>query len=169
MNQPTISVKLFEKADLNDLAIIADGRGESHLHLFHQHGDLSILKNALLHMTFAVELTDERHPEKPRRLSNLGVAQGTRFKYLGDQSDLDNAISNMEQAVQLTGDGDPSKPASLTNLALNQKNRFEKFGHLADLEKTISIQKKTLDLTYTVQPNKQHSIQHTHNHIIHNA
>jgi hypothetical protein len=143
MNKPTmgeIRVKLVEKADLNDLAIIADGHSESQLHHFRQLGDLSVLKNALLHLTLAVELKDERDQEKPCCLLNLGDTQVMCFKYLSNQSDLENVISNMEEVVQLMSDGSPSKTASLTNLALTHKTRFEHFSHLANLEKTISSQ-----------------------------
>jgi len=42
----------------------------------------------------AVELTDDRYPDHPMYLSNLGGVQQTRFGRLGDMSDLENAISN---------------------------------------------------------------------------
>jgi len=41
---------------------------------FERLGDLSDLENAISNYEKAVELTDDRHPNKPMYLSNLGMA-----------------------------------------------------------------------------------------------
>jgi tetratricopeptide (TPR) repeat protein len=87
-------------------------------------------------------------------LSNIGMAQQTRFERLGDLSDLKNAILNKAKAVQLTNDGHPQKPGHLSNLSIAQQTLFECLGDLSDLENAISNNEKAVQLTDDGHPQK---------------
>jgi hypothetical protein len=63
---------------------------------------LSDLENAISNKERVVRLTDDRHPNQPAYLSDLGNDQPNRFENLGDSSDLQNAILNQDKAVKLT-------------------------------------------------------------------
>jgi hypothetical protein len=88
-----LRVKLCEQDNL-DVVIRLEALGASQLDHFKRLGELSYLENAISNWAMAVELTDERHPDKPGLLSHLGITQLTRFESLGDISDLHHAISS---------------------------------------------------------------------------
>ncbi|KIM83489.1 hypothetical protein PILCRDRAFT_69143 [Piloderma croceum F 1598] len=136
--------------DLGDL----DSAGVRLWERFQAQGELTDLENAISNQQKAVELTDDEHPGKPGRLSNLGISQRTRFGRLGELADLENAISNQQKAVELTDDGHPDKPGHLSNLGISQQTRFRCLGELADLENAISNLQKVVELTDDGHPDK---------------
>ena len=121
---------------------------------FQAKGELTDLENAISIQQKVVELTDDGHPDKPGRLSNLGSSQGTCFGHLSELADLENAISNQQKAVELTDDGHPDKPDRLLNLGNSQQTRFRCLGELADINSAISNQKKAVELTDDGHPSK---------------
>ena len=73
-------------------------------------GDITDIERATQLHENAVSLTgDYVNMNKPRLLSNLGVALQTRFDRLRNLIDLENAILSKQKAVDLTPDGHPDK------------------------------------------------------------
>ncbi|KAF8436638.1 CHAT domain-containing protein [Boletus edulis BED1] len=60
---------------------------------FERLGELRDLEDAISTYRDAVHLTPDGHPDKPSRLSNLGLSFVTCFKRLGELRDLEDAIS----------------------------------------------------------------------------
>jgi tetratricopeptide (TPR) repeat protein len=116
---------------------------------FQRLGQQSDLTNAILNLQKAVDQTVDRYPDKPPRLSNLGICQRH-----GELSDLDNAISNQKSAVELMADGHPDKPDPLSNLGCSQKLRFQRQGQFEDLKNAILNEEMAIKLTGDEHPHK---------------
>jgi hypothetical protein len=151
-----VTVKVRKLVDnTGDLAVIKlETHGINQLNRFDRLHELADLEDAILNLKRAVELTNDGHPTKPSRLSNLGSSQAIRFKHLGQLADLENAIANQQKAVELTDNGHPKKAALLANVAITQHTRFEYLGKLADLETIISNQREAVMLTDDAHPDK---------------
>ncbi|KZP16171.1 hypothetical protein FIBSPDRAFT_934760, partial [Athelia psychrophila] len=102
----------------------------------------------------ALALIPDGHPDKPTRLSNLGVGYITRFHRHGDLADLENSIASFEQGVALTPDGHPDKPSRLTNFGGGYLTRFQRLGGFADLENSIASHQQAVALTPDGHPDK---------------
>ncbi|KZV59436.1 hypothetical protein PENSPDRAFT_595468, partial [Peniophora sp. CONT] len=86
---------------------------------FERLGELDDLEQAIAAQRRAVELTPERHLDKPIWLSNLGRSLQSRFERLGELGDLEQAIVASRRAVELTPDGHPNKAVSLIVLGVS--------------------------------------------------
>ena len=62
-----------------------------------------------------MELTNDRHQNKPEYPMSLTSAERTRFGRLGELPDIEN-IANTQRAVDLTHGGDHGKPNCLLAL-----------------------------------------------------
>ncbi|KAG8857702.1 hypothetical protein FRB91_011017 [Serendipita sp. 411] len=102
----------------------------------------------------AANLTPDDHPEKPRRLSNLGSSLGARFQHLGNINDIDEAVSHLQTAVILTPDGHPDMPSRLYNLGTSFLARFQRLGNLDDIDNAILRLRAAVSLTPDVHPEK---------------
>src|SRR5947207_10343309 len=58
------------------------------------------------------------HPDRSRRLNNLGVALSRRFERTGSMNDLDRAIEMNQEAVVLTPENYPTRGIYLNNLGI---------------------------------------------------
>jgi len=99
-----------------------------------------------------VLLTPDGHPDKPRRMNNLGLSLQWLFECTGNVSCLEEAISFHQRAVQLTPDGHEFMPVYLNNLGASFNARFERTGNLSDLWEAISNLQRTVQLTPNAHP-----------------
>jgi hypothetical protein len=102
----------------------------------------------------AVQLTPEGHPEKPSRLSNLGISLSCCFQHSGNLNDLNKSILMFEDAVQLTPEGHPDMPSRLSNLGNSLLSCFEHLGNVNDLNKSILMKEDAVQLTPEGHPQK---------------
>ncbi|KAG9104734.1 hypothetical protein FRC07_009751 [Ceratobasidium sp. 392] len=120
---------------------------------FRSSGELDDLQLAIHHETLAVESTPHASPEKPLRLSNLGISYHSRYSYLGDPKDLERAIEYDQQAVSLTPDGHTAMPRLLNSLGASYRTRFKRLGNIADIDEAI----KHLDQAVSLTPSEHAS------------
>jgi len=60
---------------------------------YQRTGNTWFLETAIARFREAVEATPDGHPDRPRRLSNLGTALRARFERTGQLADLDQAVA----------------------------------------------------------------------------
>ncbi|KIM86653.1 hypothetical protein PILCRDRAFT_86352 [Piloderma croceum F 1598] len=110
--------------------------GLSQLKRYEWLGGLVDLENAISNLQQAVQLTDDRHPDKSLCLANLGVGQQRRFDAMARWK-ISHSISNLQSAVWLTDDVRPDKSTFLSNLGLGHLKRHERLGDPTDIEDSI--------------------------------
>jgi hypothetical protein len=162
-----IEIKLSEQGDLDEVATQMDTLSARQRDRFERLGDSSDLANAISNMENAVVLTDDGHPLKRGRLSNLGFIQHRRFERLWNLSDLEDALSNIEKANALTDNAHPHKPNYFANLCLMQQTRYEYVGNLSDLENAVSNGEKAVVLTddgHPLKPDRLSNLGGTQHH-----
>lgn len=89
--------------------------GASDSNRFGQLGDFADLDNAITMQQHCVASTPDDDPNKPTRLSKLGMSYAARFGRLGDLTDLENAIIMKQRAFALPPDVDPDKPGVISS------------------------------------------------------
>ncbi|KAG8814395.1 hypothetical protein FRC19_001779 [Serendipita sp. 401] len=94
------------------------------------------------------------YPDKPSRLTNLGIFLLTRFKRFGNLDDINNAVVRLQAAVNLTPDGHPDKPLRISYLGISLYSRFKRLGHLDDIDNAIIQLQLAVDLTPNDHPDK---------------
>ena len=67
-----------------------------------------------------------KHPDRARYLSNLGIALCSRFERTGSMEDLDHVIMTLELALELTHQNQCEYPIYLNNLGTALRSRFER-------------------------------------------
>ncbi|MCK9878651.1 tetratricopeptide repeat protein, partial [Frankia sp. Ag45/Mut15] len=77
------------------------------------------------------------HPDRARRLSNLGAALQARFAWTGQLTNLDEAISVGRAAVAVTPPDHPDRAGYLSNLGAALQARFAWTGQLTNLDEAI--------------------------------
>ncbi|TDL18808.1 hypothetical protein BD410DRAFT_830680 [Rickenella mellea] len=121
---------------------------------FERRGDAWCLKLAIEYFERSVNLTPDRHSEKPVYLTNLGGSFVRRFQQLGNMSDIELAVTNLERAVQLTPDGHPGKPGRLNSLGTSFMIRFKQLGDVTDIAHAVLNLERAVQLTPDGHPDK---------------
>jgi tetratricopeptide (TPR) repeat protein len=122
--------------------------------MFEHLGKLIDIEECIPNLRMAAGLTDDRHPNKPISLSNLGRSQLARFERLGELTDLEYSISNLHRAVQMTSDGHPDKAGCLSDLGISQAARFIRLGELTDIEDSIANLQTAVHITEYSHPDE---------------
>ena len=76
-------------------------------------GAMADLDRAVSLFQQAVAATPDGHPDRARRLSNLGGALRDRYEHTRDPADLDRAIDLLEQAMVVTPSDQPDRSPEL--------------------------------------------------------
>ncbi|MFD7003807.1 CHAT domain-containing protein [Streptomyces mirabilis] len=101
-----------------------------------------------------VQATPADHPDRARRLSNLGTALETRFGRTGMLGDLDAAIDHLRNAVAITPADHHDRPTMLSNLGTALETRFGRVGMLGDLDAAIDHLRNAVAITPADHPNR---------------
>jgi hypothetical protein len=96
------------------------------------------IKHSIWNHQKAIQFTEDGHPAKSSRLSNLGTSHLGRFERFGELSDLESAMSHFHDAVQLTDKHHPDQANCLSGLGLAHRLRFKRLGESTDLVASIS-------------------------------
>jgi hypothetical protein len=115
---------------------------------------VELVERSYFALQTALDLTPDGHPDKPRRLSNLGNGFAHCFEVFGEVADVEHAIDAYYRATDLTPDCHPEKPRRLSNLGNFFALRFELFGEVADIEHVIDAYRRATDLTPDGHANK---------------
>ncbi|KJZ69755.1 hypothetical protein HIM_10866 [Hirsutella minnesotensis 3608] len=102
----------------------------------------------------AVDATPQGHPDRPGRLSNLGVLLGSLFERTGSMDDLDRAVDVAGMAVDATAQDRPDRAICLSNLGNRLGSRFERTGLMDDLNRAIDVAGMAVDLTPQDHPDR---------------
>ncbi|SFT29829.1 CHAT domain-containing protein [Streptomyces sp. ok210] len=94
-----------------------------------------------------VHATPAGHPDRPRRLSYLGVALQGRFDRTKNLADLSAAIGHLEAAVQATPPGHPAWAPFRFVLASLLQTRATQTYDLADLNQSIGLYQAGIQAT----------------------
>ncbi|KAF8988012.1 CHAT domain-containing protein [Cyathus striatus] len=76
---------------------------------FEYTGTMEDLEQAVYNEIKAIDLTPEKHPEKPLMLTHLGNTLMVRFENIGNKDDIMKALSYSEQALHLLPEGHPHR------------------------------------------------------------
>jgi tetratricopeptide (TPR) repeat protein len=98
--------------------------------------------------------TPSDHPDRSRRLSNLGVTLQARFEHTGAEEDLDAAITYLSEAVQATPSGHPRRAMYLSDLGIALRIRFGYAGVAGDLAAAITYFRDAVQATPTDHPKR---------------
>ncbi|MER7639103.1 tetratricopeptide repeat protein [Streptomyces sp. NPDC126522] len=133
-------------------AAVASSLGVALLDRYHLDGDERSLDGAVDAISVAVALTAEQHPERAKRLSNLGTALNTRYALRGLSTDFDRALVLLEDAV--AADIGERRPIGLSNLASALLNRYRRTGADADFEYVVRASREALDMVPEEHPDR---------------
>jgi hypothetical protein len=109
---------------------------------FGQTGKLADLDEAINAMTTVVRRgagVDERDPELPRYLANIGVLYRVRFETAGDEADIESALSYARAAVRIAPPGLHDRLGFMANLSMALRQRYLWSGERADLDEATRI------------------------------
>ncbi|WP_446044685.1 CHAT domain-containing protein [Streptomyces olivaceus] len=111
------------------------------------------LDQAATWFELALAYTSNRDPERPTRLTQLGLAHRERFGALGVLADLDRAIALLGQAVASRPD-DERLTTALSNLGLAHRERFRHGGLVNDLDQAVQHLEQALTTTRGEGPDR---------------
>jgi CHAT domain-containing protein len=121
-------------------------------------GRLDDLEESISNPQKSICLTEDGHPNKSMRLSNLALGYLARFERFNQQSDIEDCISNLQAAVHITDDNHLHKAMYLSNLGTGQLARFTFLGQMSDLVNSIANMEKSVQMTDDGNPNKALSL-----------
>ena len=142
-----------EEEYLDDIISTLEQEGIRALEQFQAKGQVADIDTAIEKLVHALELTPDGHPNKPGRLSNLGISHRTRFERLGEMADIDKAIGNFEQCATSIA-GPPIvrfRAARKWITALRRKNPFVAF-YAPDLRPQRTLIKLIPELVWLGAP-----------------
>ena len=128
------------------LRLLNDG-AHAYIQRYWARGDRNDLRIAMSTWETVVAKTESDSPERPARLSNLGIALSDWFDYCNDSAYLDRAITAYAEAVADTPDLSANLAAYQTNLGTGLLTRFETQGNAEDLEGAVESFQQAVDLT----------------------
>ena len=91
--------------------------------------------------------TPADHPDRARRLDNLGIGYHDRYQRTGTMADLDTAIQRSQEAVDATPADHPDRARRLDNLGIGYHDRYQRTGTIADLDTAIQRSQEAVDAT----------------------
>ncbi|WP_044232201.1 CHAT domain-containing protein [Chloroflexus sp. Y-396-1] len=141
------SQERFQLAAMNDA-------GGIFLQRYRSAGHIADLNRAIELLQRAVDLTPPDSPDRPARLTNLGLGLSVRYARSGRLAELDAAIAAFEQALAATPPDSPDRPARLTNLGLGLSVRYARSGRLAELDAAIAAFEQALAATPPDSPDR---------------
>ena len=100
-----------------------------------------------------VTATPVDHPERPGRLSNLGIALAALSEGTGAQSALDAAVEAGQEAVRTAADHS-DRGMYLSNLGVTLLTRFELTGAETDLDAAIETRQQAVEATPAEHPHR---------------
>ncbi|KAJ5740123.1 hypothetical protein N7533_012907 [Penicillium manginii] len=112
------------------------------------------LNRAIKAMNMAVNSTPEDHPDLARRLGNLGILLGRRFKRTGSMGDHNRAVEVTDMAVNSTPEDHPDRASWLNNLSIHLSKRFEQTGSMDDLNHAIEVVDMAVNTTPEDHPDR---------------
>ncbi|KAG8757257.1 hypothetical protein FRC11_004682, partial [Ceratobasidium sp. 423] len=119
---------------------------------FHHRGNIDDVEKALEHLSRALELTPNGHPDLSHRYANLGVSYGDRFHHRGNIDDVEKALEHHSRALELTPNGHPDLSHRHANLGASYTDRFHHRGNIDDVEKALEHLSRALELTPNGHP-----------------
>lgn len=114
------------------------------IQLARRSGDPASLDPAVALLWHAVQLTGDGRPDRPRYLSNLGVALHARYQSTGDPDDLDAAIASARHSVTAAPSWHPNRAGYLFNVVLFLQSRYDSGHQDADLAEAIDTIQQAL-------------------------
>jgi len=102
----------------------------------------------------AVDITPLDHPDRARRLNNLGNRLSHRFERTGSTDDLNDAVDVARQAVDATPLDHPDRARLLNNLGSWFGHRFGRTGSMDDINDAVDIARQAVDATPLDHPDR---------------
>ena len=98
--------------------------------------------------------TPADHPDRARRLDNLGIGYHNRYQRTGTIADLDTAIQRSQEALDTTPEDHPGRAGRLDNLGIGYRDRYQRTGSIADLDTAIQRYHEALYTTPADHPDR---------------
>ncbi|KAI0033464.1 hypothetical protein K488DRAFT_47668 [Vararia minispora EC-137] len=119
---------------------------------FDRTRDLGDIQEAIEAMHRSIELTGDKHPDKPLRLNNLGNSLRARLQANGtlDIETITEAITVMRRAVALSVGDHPNKPIYLLTLGACLLFHPSSVAH----DECSSVTRRALELLPNGHPDK---------------
>jgi tetratricopeptide (TPR) repeat protein len=118
------------------------------------------LELAIQQLEEALEATPKNHPERARRLQDLGAGYRDRYRRTGAETDLELAIQQFKEALEATPKNHPARAGRLQYLGLGYGDRYRRTGAETDLELAIQRFKEALEATPKNHPARAGRLQH---------
>jgi tetratricopeptide (TPR) repeat protein len=119
---------------------------------FEQHGDVTLLDEALDLQREALHLRPEEHPDHASSCASLATLLFTRFHRTKDMTLLDEALDLQRQALRLRPEGHPARASSCAGLATALFAGFEHTRNMALLDEAIKLQREVLNIRLEGHP-----------------
>ncbi|GAB1818583.1 tetratricopeptide repeat protein [Herbidospora sp. RD11066] len=132
-------------AEASDADLLAE-RGAALLTAAQSTAGADLLDDTIDVLARAAERTDDDHPDRAGRLSNLALALRFRADRSGSTDDLDDAIRAARRAVDATRPDDGDAATYLNTCADAVHSRFERFGDPTDLDEAIGLHRRAAEV-----------------------
>jgi hypothetical protein len=111
----------------------------------HQH--LPVLLEAIAAGRVAVAATPEGDPDRPTRLTNLGIALQLLFERTGDTGVLAEAVATGRDALAASSHDDPDRAKYMTNLSAALLLQFGRTGDTGVLAEVVQVARDAVAAT----------------------
>ncbi|KAF7502933.1 hypothetical protein GJ744_004809 [Endocarpon pusillum] len=112
------------------------------------------LEIAIQRLQETLDTTPADHPERARRLLDLGIGYGDRYQRTGAVTDLGIAIQRFQEGLDMTPADHPERASRLQALGIGYRDRYLRTGAMTDLEIAIQRLQEALDTTPVDHPDR---------------